>query len=113
MAYEFVEIEPIRVIRGDTFDRTFEVSDDFPLSAGMKAKAQVREMADAEEIVLNFDTEDGSISFTEQDVQLSKPASAMSIPAKTYFFDVQFTSASGIVTTLFGGKMIVKEDYTI
>lgn len=112
MAYEFTEIEPIKIVRGDSFERTFEISDDFPLSIGITAKAQVREIADSEEPVLNFSSADGSILFNGQDLQMVKAANLMDIPAKTYFFDVQFTSVSGIVTTLFGGKIIVKEDYT-
>lgn len=112
MAYEYIEIEPIKVIRGDSFDRTFSISEEFRLSEGMTAKAQVREIADSELPILSFDSDDGSIVFGNQDVQLIKSASAMNLAAKTYFFDVQFTSASGIVTTLFGGKFIVREDYT-
>jgi hypothetical protein len=111
MAYEFFDLDITNIIRGDTFDRPFRIGSEFQIT-GMSVKAQVREMDDSPGAILTFSTTDNSITIDGQVIRLRKAASEMAIAVKTYYYDVQFTSVGGDVTTLFGGKFQLKSDYT-
>jgi hypothetical protein len=109
MAYGFTRKTIKDVVKGDSFDRTFLVDSDFSLT-GMSIMCVVKEFYDSVQPVLLFTTADNSIDISEQQIRLTKPASAMNIAAGTYIYDVQFTSLTDEVTTLFGGSFVVKPD---
>jgi hypothetical protein len=109
MAYGFTRKTIKDVVKGDSFDRTFLVDSDFPLT-GMSVRCAVKEFYDSVQPVLLFTTADESITISGQQIRLKKPAQDMNIPAGTYLYDVQFTSLTDEVTSLFGGGFVVKPD---
>jgi hypothetical protein len=111
MAYSYKEINIRDVIRGDAFQHSFEIATAYPLT-GKQVKAQVREAADADATVLEFSSQDNSITVSGQTITLTKTATQMNLPAGGYVYDVQFFTNTQDVTTLFGGKFIVKQDVT-
>lgn len=111
MAYGFTRKNIIDVVKGDTFDRCFLVDRDFPLT-GMSVRCQVKEFHDSATAVLTFTTADNSIVVTGQEIRLKKSANQMDIPVKAYLYDVQFTSPLDDVYTLFGGKFMIKQDFS-
>jgi hypothetical protein len=111
-AYSYKEVV-IDHIRGDYFECTFLIGEDFPL-AGKKIKAQVRSTQISEPAVLEFLTEDNSITYsaTDHTVTFIKKATLMDIPAGGYVFDVQFYTNADDIITLFGGRLNIKQDVT-
>jgi hypothetical protein len=112
MGYEFVDVPIEKVVRGDTFEENFTIGEGFAVTPDMSIKAEVREYDDSSLPILVFSTADGSIVIDGQDVILKKSALDMNIPVLEYVYDVQFTSITGVVTTLFGGKFEMKKDVT-
>ena len=110
MAYGYTKKSIKDVVKGDTFDRSFLVDSDFPLT-GMSVRCQVKEFNDSAAAVLTFTTGDNSIVITGQEIRLRKSADKMNIAVKVYLYDVQFTSPADEVFTLFGGKFIMKQDF--
>lgn len=109
MAYGFTRKTIKDVVQGDSFDRTFLVDNDFPLT-NMSVRCAVKPFYDSVQPTLLFTTADDSITISGQQIRLRKSAAEMNILAGSYLYDVQFTSLTDEVTSLFGGGFIVKPD---
>lgn len=106
----------VRVIRGDTWVRTWLVSDphDTPIDlSGCTARLQVRDAADA--VVLEASTGNGRIQITPASgrIDMSVPASVMEAPAPGgYAFDLEVTFADGRRQTFEQDTLVVQRDIT-
>lgn len=62
--------------------------------------------------VLIFGIGSGLVIQNTNELVISKPASAMEIEARAYRYDLEWTEASGVVSTALTGMFTIQEDIT-
>lgn len=98
--------------KGDTFNFSFTISTDgtpWNLST-YTARFQVRASANAATTLLSLTTGSGITLNSSGKVSVTADASAMSFATGRYVYDVQLTSAGGVVTTVLGGRFVQKNE---
>ncbi len=112
---DFVESEQRGLVRGDTWDIDLSIYEgEGPKDlTGYSALCQVKQEKSSPEVLFQFSTAEGTIPALGNtgEVRLTMPAiESKEFPVGCFFYDLQLTSPTGVVTTFLRGAFEVIED---
>lgn len=105
------------VDQGSTFTRSITYNDSAgnPINlTGYTAKMQVRETIDSATVVLELSTTNGRIALggVAGTISLTVPAANMNFASGQYAYDLELTSAGGVVTRIIMGSFVCRGEVT-
>jgi len=105
------------IVRGDTWQQDFiyESPADTPVDlTGYSARLQVRQARFSDSTLLALSSDDGDITLDDEgNIQLTATAAVTALlDFSTARYDLELTSAGGIVTTLLEGEVRLIKDVT-